>query len=87
VPTTIANIALMLATIQDGDPILLPIDQLRGILQQRKIVISGAVQRLVEAGVLEFKDMNYRTGKAREFRFTGKASEHFAYEEPPANPE
>lgn len=83
VPTAIANIALQLFSIQEGKPILLPIDQLRGFLQQRKIVVSGAVQRLVEAGVLGFEDRNYHTGKAREFRFTGVAGEHFEYETTP----
>lgn len=85
-PTTIANIAYRLSLIQDRDPILLPIDQLRSFLHQRKIVVSGAVQRLVEAGVLGFQDKNYRTGKAREFRFTGKSSEHFELEKPPEDP-
>ena len=46
-------------------------------MEQRKIVISGAVQRLLEAGLLEFADKNYHTGKAREFRFKGVEGEHF----------
>lgn len=82
-PTIIANIAYHLSLIQDKDPILLPIDQLRAFLQQRKIVVSGAVQRLIEAGVLDFQDRNYRTGKAREFRFTGRSGEHYEIEKPP----
>lgn len=86
VPTLIANIAYRLSLIQDKDPILLPIDQLRAFLQQRKIVVSGAVQRLVEAGVLNFHDPNYRTGKAREFRFTGRSGEHYELEKPPESP-
>lgn len=85
-PTTIANIAYRLSLIQERDPILLPIDQLRSFLQQRKIVVSGAVQRLVEAGVLGYQDKNYRTGKAREFRFMGVAGEHFEFEKPPEGP-
>lgn len=85
-PTIIANIAYHLSLIQDKDPILLPIDQLRAFLQQRKIVVSGAVQRLVEAGILSFQDRNYRTGKAREFRFTGQSGEHFELEKPPEGP-
>jgi hypothetical protein len=85
-PTTIANIAYRLSRIQDKDPILLPIDQLRNFLQQRKIVVSGAVQRLVEAGVLGYRDKNYRTGKAREFEFQGKSGEHFEFEKPPEGP-
>lgn len=81
VPTAIAGIALMLHEIQGGEPILLPIDQIRGLLHQRKIVISGAVQRLVEAGILLFEDRTYWTGKAREFRFTAIEGEHYAFVE------
>lgn len=77
VPTAIASIAWHLQSLQGDAPILLPIDQLRALLEQRKIVISGAVQRLVEAGLLEFADKNYHTGKAREFRFKGVEGEHF----------
>ncbi len=86
VPTAIAGIALMLQEIQGGEPILLPIDQVRGLLQQRKIVISGAVQRLVEAGILAFEDKTYWTGKAREFRFSAVEGEHFAFAETSDNP-
>ena len=85
-PTVIANIAYQLSLIQDKNPILLPIDQLRGFLHQRKIVVSGAVQRLLEAGVLGYEDEYYRTGKAREFRFTGKFGEHVEKEKPPEAP-
>jgi len=85
-PTLIANIAYRLSLIQDKDPILLPIDQLRAFLQQRKIVVSGAVQRLLEAGLLGYQDKFYRTGKAREFRFTGKSGEHFEIGKPPECP-
>ena len=46
-------------------------------MEQRKVVISGAVQRLVEAGLLEFADKSYHTGKARQFRFKGVEGEHF----------
>ncbi len=78
VPTSIAGMAYYLQQQQDINPILLPIDQIRGILQQRKIVVSGAVQRLLEAGLLEYADKTYHTGKAREFRFTGVEGVHYA---------
>lgn len=77
VPTMIAGMAYHLQKHQERDPILLPIDQLRSILQQRKIVVSGAVQRLVEAGILEFANQSYHTGKAREFRFVGIQGKHY----------
>jgi hypothetical protein len=47
------------------------------MLEQRKIVVSGAVQRLVEAKLLDYADKTYHTGKAREFRFVGIEGEHF----------
>lgn len=77
VPTSIAGMAYHLQKHQEADPILLPIDQVRTILQQRKIVVSGAVQRLVQSGLLAYADKSYHTGKAREFRFTGVEGEHF----------
>ena len=77
VPTAIAGIARQLQLLQGEEPILLPIDQLRALLEQRKIVVSGAVQRLVEAKLLDYADMSYHTGKAREFRYTGVEGEHF----------
>ncbi|WP_165063905.1 hypothetical protein [Paludisphaera rhizosphaerae] len=78
VPTAIAGVARQLQILQGAEPILLPIDQLRGMLEQRKIVVSGAVQRLAEAGLLEYADKSYHTGKAREFRFVGVEGEHYA---------
>ena len=77
VPTAIAGIARQLQLLQGAEPILLPIDQLRAILEQRKIVVSGAVQRLVDAKLLDYADKTYHTGKAREFRFVGIEGEHF----------
>jgi hypothetical protein len=82
VPTLIASIAYHLQAQQKGEPILLPIDQIRTLLEQRKIVVSGAVQRLVDAKVLVYHDETYYTGKAREFRFAGVEGEHFAREGP-----
>ncbi len=76
-PTAIAGIARQLQLLQGAEPILLPIDQLRAMLEQRKIVVSGAVQRLVEAKLLDYADKTYHTGKAREFRFVGIEGEHF----------
>lgn len=78
VPTAIAGIARQLQILQGEEPILLPIDQLRGILEQRKIVVSGAVQRLVEAKLLDYADKSYHTGKAREFRFVGIEGGNYA---------
>jgi len=81
-PTAIANIAYFLDILQEGKPILLPIDGLRSLLEQRKIVVGGAVKRLVEAGVIICVDEKYYTGKAKEFRFSGIEGEHYQYEAP-----
>ncbi len=83
VPTAIAGIARHLQALRGADPILLPIDQLRAMLEQRKIVISGGVQRLLEAKLLDYADKTYHTGKAREFRFVGIEGQHFERVEPP----
>jgi hypothetical protein len=80
VPTAIANIAYYLDVQQDGKNILLPIDALRAILQQRKIVVGGAVKRLVEAGLVVCVDEKYYTGKAKEFQFIGIEGQHYEYE-------
>lgn len=77
VPTAIAGIAYHLQLLQEKEPILLPIDQLRLLLKQRKVVVSGAVQRLIEAKIVDYADKSYHTGKAREFRFVGISGEHY----------
>lgn len=77
VPTVIAGIAYHLQLLQGKEPILLPIDQLRTLLKQRKIVISGAVQRLVEGKLIDYADKSYHTGKAREFRFVGVEDQQY----------
>jgi hypothetical protein len=76
--TEIAAIALQLQRLQKEKPILLPIDQLREMFNQRKVVVSGAVLRMVEAGMLKVVDGKYHTGKAREFVFSGVEHEHYA---------
>jgi hypothetical protein len=76
--TEIAAIAIQLQRLQKDKPIWLPIDQLREMFSQRKVVVSGAVLRLVEAGLLRFVDGKYHTGKAREYFFSGVEHEHYA---------
>ncbi|MFI5458102.1 MAG: hypothetical protein ACHRXM_21925 [Isosphaerales bacterium] len=76
--TEIAGIALQLQQLQKEKPILLPIDPLREMFGQRKVVVSGVVIRLVEAGLLRFVDGKYHTGKAREFLFSGQEHQHYA---------
>lgn len=71
-PTTIAGIALQLDIIQEHkEPILLPVENLRALLSQRKLVVGGALLRLIEHGVLEQTSKRHHTGRAREFRFVG----------------
>jgi len=75
--TELAGIALQLQLLQGDKPILMPVEQLRGLFNQRKVVVSGAVLRLVEARLLCCVDEKYHTGKAREFRFVGQEHEHY----------
>ncbi|WP_435007951.1 hypothetical protein P12x_005216 [Tundrisphaera lichenicola] len=81
--TEIAAIALQLQHLQKEKAILLPIEQLREMFAQRKVVVSGAVMRLVEAGILRCVDEKYHTGKAREFMFIGEEHRHFEVASPP----
>jgi hypothetical protein len=72
-PTAIASVAFHLDLMQPaGAPILLPVDALRGLLNQRKLVVGGAILRLIDAGILEQTSKRFGTGRAREFRFTAK---------------
>lgn len=82
----VSAIAYQLQKIQGESPIFLPIDQLRALLNQRKIVISGTVQRLIKAGIIEYADEKYHTGKAREFRFVGVEGEDFEFMLPESTP-
>lgn len=73
----VANVARHLQRIQSEKAILLPIEQLRATFGVRKIVVSGTVSRLIDAGVLRCVDESYHTGKAKEYAFTGKEHEHY----------
>jgi hypothetical protein len=79
---TVAGVSLQLQNIQDDAPIYLPINDLRRTIGQRKIVVSGAVMQLIEAGVLECVDQNYHIGRARKFRFRAKEGEDYVFVEP-----
>lgn len=68
----IAAIAWQLQKSEGDRPIFLPIEQLRRILRLRKLVVSGAVRRLMKCGILESINSAYSRGKAREFRFVGR---------------
>ena len=84
-PTLIAGIAYELDQIRRAaDPLLLPVDNLRALLEQRKLVVGGAISRLIEAGIVEPITKRYGTGRAREFRFKAKEGVDFvlAHEEP-----
>jgi hypothetical protein len=74
VPSIIAAIALELSRLerQKDGLIFLPINSLRAMLRQRKIVVSGAVTRLMLAGIISAVNEQYSRGKAREFRFTAR---------------
>tara|TARA_R110002111_G_scaffold107056_2_gene165493 strand:+ start:75937 stop:76626 length:690 start_codon:yes stop_codon:yes gene_type:complete len=73
----IAAIAYELQKDLGRSNILLPIEQLRVILGRRKVVVSGTVKRLVDAGVVEMVNEKYHTKRAREFRFSGIKDTHY----------
>ncbi|MGL6073078.1 MAG: hypothetical protein ACRC8S_02830 [Fimbriiglobus sp.] len=79
-PAIIAGIAYELSLLgKEGEPILLPVDAVRDLLKQRKIVVSGAINRLIESGILVDTGKKYRTGHAREFKFAGKLNVNFEF--------
>jgi hypothetical protein len=75
----VAGVALELQRLQADAPIYLPINDLRQLMGQRKVVVSGAVMRLIEAGVLKCVEVEYRPGKARLFRFVAKEGTDFDF--------
>jgi hypothetical protein len=79
-PTLLAGIAHELAQMQRGnDPILMPVDSLRAMLGQRKLVVGGAIMRLMQAGLLEQTSKRHGTGRAREFRWKGVAGKDYVF--------
>ena len=77
----IVGLALYLQQIQKEEPILLPVDQVREILQAKKVVIAGTITRLVELGLLEMTKAAYNTGSAREFKFRGAEGKDYQFVE------
>jgi hypothetical protein len=68
----IATIALELQTQQGEKPILLPVEHLRRLLHQRKLLIGGAIKALIRHNILSVVDPVYHPRKARGFRFIAK---------------
>jgi hypothetical protein len=77
----IAALALHLQAMQPDGPIMLPVDDLRVLLELRKLSVSGALMQLVDNGVLRYIDATYHTGRARTFKFVGKEGKDFEFEE------
>lgn len=75
-------LAVHLQELQKDAPILLPVDQVRIILQAKKVVVAGTLTRLIEMGLLEMVKAEYHTGSAREFRFRGVEGKDFVFETP-----
>ncbi len=79
-PTLLAGIAQELSQMQKGsDPILMPVDSLRAMLGQRKLVVGGAIMRLMQAGLLEQTSKRHGTGRAREFKWKGVEGKDFLF--------
>jgi hypothetical protein len=84
-PTTIAGIAYELSVIQGpSEPLLLPVDNLRSMLEARKLVVGGAITRLAEAGIITQTSKRYGTGRAREFKFTAEEGTDYEFVISPA---
>jgi len=80
----IATIALELQQRQKDGTIILPVEHLRRLLRQRKLLVGGALKILVKHKLLAEVDPTYFPGKAREFRFIGR--EGIDFERPEAEP-
>ena len=79
-PTLLAGIAHELTQMQRrSDPILMPVDSLRALLAQRKLVVGGALMRLINAGLLEQTSKRHGTGRAREFKWKGIVGKDFVF--------
>jgi hypothetical protein len=65
---TILAMAIHLKHLNQGRPVLLPIEQLRVLLGCRKLIVGGAVRKLLKHEVLVEIGTKAHTGKAREFR-------------------
>lgn len=77
-PTLLAGIAIELTEMQkESGPILMPVDNLRAMLAQRKLVVGGAIMRLIQAGLLEQTSKRHGTGRAREFKWKGIAGKDY----------
>jgi hypothetical protein len=78
-PALIAATALELIRLEPkGDTIILPIEAMRAQLKQRKIVVAGAVTRLMKGGLLEcVNPADHRKRHARTFVFTGQRGIHY----------
>jgi hypothetical protein len=73
----IASIALELQLVQGDRPIILPVEQLRRLLHQRKLLVGGALKQLVKQQILDEVDPLYGPRKAREYRFIAKEGVDF----------
>lgn len=76
----IIGLAIYLQEIQKDQPILLPVEQVRGWLAAKKVVVAGTITKLVRLGLLEMTKPEYNTGSAREFRFRGNEGKDYVLE-------
>jgi hypothetical protein len=77
-PSLLTAIAYQLAQMQErGEPILMPVDSLRALLGQRKLVVGGAIGRLVQGKILQQTSKRYSIGRAREFKFIAQEGTDF----------
>lgn len=75
----ILAIAVQLQKINQPKAVLLPIEQLRAVLNRRKLVVAGAVKRLIKNNLLLEIGEKAHTGKAREFRVIAKEGTDYEF--------
>lgn len=75
----IMGLAVHLQQIQGEQPILLPVEQIRGIIAAKKVVVAGTITKLIDKGLLVMTKAAYHTGSAREFLFKGEAGKDYVF--------
>jgi len=76
----ILGIAVQLQAMNGSRSVLLPIEQLRTLLKARKLIVGGAVKRLMKLDLLAEIGEKAHTGRAREFRVRAREGVDFIFE-------
>jgi hypothetical protein len=77
--SSIAGVAVHLRDLEYRSYIMLPTENLRQLFNVRKVSISGALQLLINHGLLQDTGARYGTGRARQFYCTAEPGRHFEF--------